>query len=103
MKFTIVLPSHESHDLSIGCVFIPCLVWMHGKRQILVPHRDDPHYRTGDFQRMLAETYVGETVSDHSNKATLVVHGVGHGTVEYLELLHQDMTDAGFEVALCYQ
>jgi hypothetical protein len=100
MKFTIVFPSIESADLSIGVVFIPCLVWMDGSRKILNPHRDYPHYKKGDLNTLLMDTAIAERLSKHTNQVTVVAHGIGHGTDEYLDLLLEDIRNEGFQPTL---
>lgn len=100
MKFTIVLPSRESEDLSIGCLFMPCLAWKIGQRKILVPHRDNPHYLPGDFQYMLEVTEVGARVDQTSKKVVLITHMVGHGTWLYRSALTLDIRKAGYEPVL---
>jgi hypothetical protein len=37
MKATLVFQSHESWDVSVGMVFIPCLCWVIGNRKISNP------------------------------------------------------------------
>ena len=53
MKFTLVFPSGEGTDLSIGLVFAPCVLWVIGSKILLNPHRENPHYLPGDFQDLL--------------------------------------------------
>lgn len=103
MKFTIVFPSHESADLSIGAVFIPCLVWIEGQNEILNPHRENPHYQKGDVQKLLADTDVKSRITDHTKKVTVVAHSTGHGTQEYLDDLVADLVSEGFEVTTVHQ
>jgi len=100
MKFTIVMPSMESEDLSIGCLFIPCLLWKINQREILVPHRNNPHYLPGDFQYMLDETRLKDRVGKHSKRVVLVTHGIGHGTTSYREQLRTDIESVGFQIIL---
>jgi hypothetical protein len=103
MKFTIVFPSHESSDLSIAAVFIPCLVWMEGKHQLLNPHPKNPHYQKGDLNALFMDTAIKQQIADHTNKVTVVAHSTGHGTQEYLDLLLQDLRDEGFDPSLIHQ
>ena len=100
MKFTIVMPSKESEDLSIGCLFIPCLVWKINQHQSLVPHRDIPHYLPGDFQHMLEKTKLMGRVGDQSKRVALVTHRIGHGTEQYRDQLQADIEAAGFQTVL---
>ncbi len=103
MKFTIVFPSHESADLSIGAVFIPCLVWMEGQHEILNPHPENPHYKKGDVQKLLTATDVKSRIAAHTNKVTIVAHSTGHGTQEYLDDLVSDLESEGFVVTTVHQ
>ena len=43
MHFTVVFDGHEDTDLSYGLVFVPCPVWMEGKRELANLH---PEIRT---------------------------------------------------------
>ena len=103
MKFTIVFPSHESSDLSLAAVFIPCLVWMEGTAELLTPHPDDPEYRKGDLKRILNESNMRSRIASHTNKVTVVEHSTGHGTQQNLDDLISDLTGEGFEVTAVKQ
>lgn len=103
MKFTIVFPSHESDHLSIGAVFVPCLVWMEGRSEILNPHRDNPHYLQGDIQCLFSKTDIQKRIAKYTKRVTVVAHSTGHGTSDYLTLLRQDLAKEGFEVEVVYQ
>jgi hypothetical protein len=100
MKFTIVFPSTESSDLSIGAVFIPCLVWMDGEKELLNPHRENPHYVRGDLQAVLALPGNQKRLSAHTKKVVVVCHPVGHGTENYLDDILSDLRDSGFSADL---
>jgi len=102
MKFTIVFPSHESRDLSIGVVFIPCLVWMEGARKVLNPHPNNPHYTKGDLQYFFDKRNFRKRIATHSNKVAVVIHPTGHGTEEYLNDLLDDLKQEGFELEVVY-
>lgn len=103
MKFTIVFPSHESSDLSIAAVFIPCLVWMEGRYHLLNPHPKTPHYQRGDLHTLFMDTAVRQRIADHTKKVTVVAHSTGHGTNEYLDLLLEDLRAEGFEPQVIHQ
>lgn len=101
MKFTLVFPSGEGYDLSIGLVFAPCAIWKIGRRTLLNPHRENPHYLPGDFQDLLrilvARKYLGNSQSQqHAAKIHVIVHEIGHGVQRYLDDLIDDITKAGF-------
>ena len=96
MKFTIVLPSNEASDLSVGCLFIPCLVWTLNRRTINGPHRATPDYLHGDFQRLLEHPKIRGKIASHSRDVVVVVHPIGNGTEGILEKLLSDVNEAGF-------
>ena len=106
MKFTLVFPSHESPDLSIGAVFIPCLVWVLGQKILFNPHRDNPNYLSGDFQNLLCKLFLSKLApfdfNQHKGKKIwVVVHSNGHGDEQYLSDLLIDIIDAGFKPVVC--
>lgn len=103
MKFTVVFPCHESQDLSVGVVFTPCISWVQGKRLLLNPHPDKPHYRKGDLQKFLDDTGLRQQITTESKNVSLIAHSVGHGTEKDLALLHEDLWEAGFEVTVVRQ
>ena len=100
MKFTVVFPSQESEDLSVGVVFIPCICWVQGKKVLLNPHPDKPHYRKGDLQHFLDETRMRSQIDPAAKDVAVIAHPVGHGTEKDLSLLSEDLWEAGFEVKL---
>ena len=104
MKFTIVFPSHESRDVSIGVVFIPGIVWIEGKREILNPHPQKPDYLQGDLQYFFKSKgeEVRKNIATHSNKVAVVVHPTGHGTEEDLNNLLHDLKQERFEPEVTY-
>ena len=102
MKFTIIFPSGESADLSIGAVFTPCLVWVEGDHLILNPHPENPHYLKGDLQTLLQKTELRKRIASYSKTVTIVAHPIGHGTQEYLDMLVSDLEVEGFTVKVVY-
>ena len=103
MKFTIVFPAHESSDLSIAAVFIPCLVWMEGERELLNPHPANPLYQSGDLQTLFERRGIRSRISDHTKRVTVVAHPVGHGTEACLAGLVKDLQTEGFMVTVVQQ
>ena len=106
MKFTLVFPSDEASDLSIGVVFAPCLIWTIGKRHILNPHSRNPHYLPGDFQQLLSKILNYERINfdrdgNLGQKIFIVVHDIGHGTENYLKDLASDVQKSGFVPVIC--
>ena len=106
MKFTLVLPSDEASDLSIGVVFAPCLIWTIGKKHILNAHRKNPHYVLGDFQTLLVKISNDKSINFYSEhnlgkKIFVVVHDCGHGTEGYLNDIVIDIQKSGFRPVIC--
>ena len=97
MKFTLVFPTHEATDLSLAALFVPCLVWHEGERAFSNPHPENPHYLTGDLQKVLEREEINSRISKDSNKVTIVCHPVGNGTEEDLKAIQADVSDLGFE------
>ena len=105
MKFTLVFPSSESTDLSIGLVFAPCILWVIRNKILLNPHRENPHYLPGDFQTLLLFLKEGNYLIDESTerqrkKIFLIVHDIGHGIQSYLDDLIRDISESQFEPVL---
>lgn len=97
MKFTIVFPSHEGEDLSIGAVFTPCLAWMEGRQIIFIPHPEYPHYKGGDVQELIDHPSMKGRIAEDSRNVTLIVHPTGYGTAADLDGLLKDLRAEGFE------
>jgi hypothetical protein len=100
MKFTLVFPSHEATDLSLAAIFLPCLVWHEGSREISNPHPDNPHYLRGDLQKVLNSAELKSRLSNNSNKVTIICHPTGNGTEGYLQDIQADISDLGFECVI---
>lgn len=99
MKFTLVFPSQEANDLSIGMVFTPCITWMHGNTALLNPHPQIPEYQLGDFQQLIDLPLLKSVLS----KATtlymhVIIHNEGHCTQHDLDMLTYDAHISGFSV-----
>ena len=56
MKFTVIFPSSEASDATVGITFKSSLVWVEGSRDLLNPHPENPHYLKGDLRRFFEET-----------------------------------------------
>jgi hypothetical protein len=97
MKFTLVFSSHESIDLSVGGLFIPCFGWQIKGRNHF-PHPDYPHYRTDDFQFLINLLRKNETDLELPKKLVLVIHPIGHGTAADIECLKADVQSSGYEI-----
>lgn len=95
MKFTLVFPSREASDLSIGLVFAPCAMWVQGLKIILNPHPHNPHYQRGDLQQLLGLPHIAKQINPRVKPLlTLVIHATGHGSTEDLERLLADIDAA---------
>ena len=97
MEFTVVFPSSHKGALSVSAVFIPCLVWMEGKKELLNPHPRNPHYAAGDLLDLFQKLPLRGRIAGHTREVVVVVHNTGHGTQEYLDLLLADLNNDGFE------
>ena len=98
MKFTVVFPSHESHDLSYGLVFIPCPVWVRGTEEILNLHPDQPTYQKGGVRRLFNQEQIVICQEESKKPCLLIVHQTGHAQKEDLDTLHHDLLAEGFQV-----
>jgi hypothetical protein len=96
MKFTLVFPSAEATDLSVGLVFAPCAMWVQGGKTLLNPHPAQPHYQAGDLQTFLAHQGFAQKISPHTPVMTLVIHPIGHGSLDDMSLLLEDLEAAQF-------
>lgn len=96
MKFTLVFPSHESKDLSIGCLFTPCLQWVWGAETISVPHPDQPHYLSGDFQELLQTPELVPHLPSEGETILVAIHSEGIGTEDDLQHLLADIQKASY-------
>ena len=96
MKSTLVFPTEEAEDHSIAALFTPCLTWYEGQRELLNPHREDPEYRRGDLQHLLANDALAKRISGHSKKVVLIAHNNGHGTEQNLTDLTANLSELGY-------
>ena len=101
MKFTLVFPSNESADISVGLVFIPCAAWSIAGRIFHNPHPSNPHYLPGDLNELI-NVFVRRGVLNENwisdfagNDLHIIVHNIGHGTDVYLEQLIDDILNLG--------
>lgn len=98
MKLTLVFPSPEARDLSIGVLFTPCLEWVDGPLSIAVPHPRIPGYMAGDLHKLLEMPQIRDRLSTHSKTVAVIVHSIGDcETPESLELILADLKCLGFE------
>ena len=103
MKFTLIFPSGEATDLSVGMTFQPCIVWMLGNKILFnagrdSPHRESPYYEAGDFRVLVdilhAKNLLGLPWDKMEGmKIFIVVHAIGHGREDDLRLLEKDIVN----------
>jgi len=103
MKFTVIFPSSEASDATVGITFKSSLVWVEGSRDLLNPHPENPHYLKGDLRRFFEETNFDERFSNHTKKVSIVVHSIGNADNSDLENLVDDLKSEGFEPAIINQ
>jgi hypothetical protein len=101
MKFTLIFPSPEATDLSIGLVFAPCAMWVQGDKLVLNPHPANPHYLQGDVHTLLAHPSIKGRIR-HAVKqvVTLIIHPNGHGSLDDLNTLLEDLEAAQWRVVV---
>jgi len=90
MRFTLVFENDaESFGSSYDLLFTPNPLWVQGDNLIMELNIDNPTLESGCVQRLLVKeeiTYV--------EKCIIIVHHVGHGDIECLEMLKKDLEDA---------
>ena len=96
MRFTLVFSKSETADISLSCIFAPCLIWKMGQRTLLNPHPTYPLYQKGDFQYLINSRAIGKSIKRSSKKMCLITHTTGHGTKRCLERLISDLLEVGF-------
>jgi hypothetical protein len=106
MKFTLVFPSNVASDISIGVIFVPCLVWTIGNKHFFIPHSDNPHYLPGDFQELVIKLSKTSRLNFDikeilGRKLFVIVHEVGYGTDTYLKDLLFDIKEVGLTPIVC--
>ena len=100
MKATLVFQSHESVDLSVGMVFIPCICWVIGDKIISNDHPESPNYNKGDFQKLVKLSQFSHLKDTLKKKLILVIHPDGHGTDADIARLIQDIKMEFYEVVI---
>lgn len=103
MNFTIVFP----HGFTVNMKFEPCLVWALNGKKLWTPHSRNPHYLPGDFMELVAKLQSIETLKFSSENLVpggqvfIVVHPLGIGTEDYLNMLVDDVKACGLTVKIC--
>lgn len=91
MRFTLVFENDaEGYGSSYDLLFAPNPCWVQGDNLILSLNPEGTVLREGSIQALLQQeeiTYV--------EKCVVVVHKVGHGTGQSLELLKKELEDIG--------
>lgn len=89
MRFTLVFENDaEGFGSSYDLLFAPCPIWAMGENWILNLNPDNPHLQPGSVQRLLEHEKLDV------KKCIVVVHHIGHGSIECLELLKKDLENA---------
>ena len=103
MKFTLIFPTGEPDDLSIGMVFIPCAAWVDGRKTLLIPNPSTPHYERGYLRMLINLPTVASRLLLSQKWLVVVIHHVGHGSPQDLAKLLQDCEGEGYSVRLVNQ
>ena len=110
MKFTVVFPTREATDWSVGLVFIPSPCWVvtdvdadpqGGAREpLVIISPQDPKYQVGGLDRLFQRLPLirKQLLLDHP--VTVVTHPTGHGEWDDLQNLILDLQHHGFTVNL---
>ena len=98
MKFTLVFAGTEASAQAVGLAFMPGPCWLRCGDEVgnlLVNMSDQPHFRLGSVERLLA---VRPDLAPARPAAPVVVvaHPIGHGSERDLELLLEDLANSGF-------
>lgn len=103
MKFTVTFTTQdtpgpgESCDLSYGLVFIPSPCWIRGEGEVLVKlNPESPLYQLGSVCILLQKEKIIKRIN--CTGALILIHNIGHGTQEDLNLLEKDLSNEGFTV-----
>ncbi len=98
MKLTLVFSSHESIDISVGMVFVPCATWIQGRKYLLAPNPKNPHYELGYLRKLLELPAMASQLQMLNRGLVLVVHPNGHGSADDLDRVLLDCEREGFFV-----
>ena len=102
MHFTVHLRSKQTYqdDFSYGLVFIPCPVWVKGRRQVLNLNPERPDLRPGAIERLIQHECIGDKLVGEK-QAIVLVHPLGHGSMADLVTLQRDLLQQGFKTTVC--
>ena len=90
MRFTLVFENiEEGRGASYDLLFAPCPIWAIGEEMILNLNPNNPLLQTGSVQQLIELENL-----QRIKKCVIVVHHVGHGEIESLELLKNDLENA---------
>jgi len=78
-------------------VFIPCPVWVKGKRTVLNLNPERPDFCLGSVGRLISKENLGKTFNERK-EAIVLVHLIGHGSTADLNTLKDDLLGEGFTV-----
>ncbi len=92
MRFTLVLDRKSEQGSSYELIFEPCPVWSRGKEMVLNLNPHNPHLQKGCVKRL----FEVDSITD-AGSAIVVVHDVGHGSAEDLDVLVDDLDALGLK------
>ncbi len=93
MRFTLVFDNlAEGYGSSYDLLFTPSPVWVQGDNLILDLNPESPQLKAGSVQRLIEQEEI-----QYVEKCIIVVHHVGHGDVDSLEILKKDLENADIE------
>jgi len=99
VHFTVNLRGAGTYqdDFSYGLVFIPCPVWVQGKREVTNLNPENPHYTLGSIRKLMDKEGLAGTLKGEKT-AIIIIHNVGHGYMRDLTALLEDLRSEGFAV-----
>lgn len=96
MNFSLLFPSHEGSELSIGLLFIPCAAWVDGSKILFIPDNTTPHYQHGSLGRLLNLATFSSILKGRAKNIVIIIHNACHGTKEDLSSLITDCESEGY-------
>ncbi len=93
MKFTLVFENNqEGSGASYDLLFAPCPIWAMGEKTIINLNPSDPHLNPGCISRLIEQEKLQAV-----KKCVIIVHSIGHGGIESLDILKSELKAAGIK------
>ena len=93
MRFTLVFENNqEGSGASYDLLFAPCPIWATGENQILNLNPHDPYLNPGCVSRLIKQE-----ILQAIKKWIIVVHSIGHGGIDGLNILKSDLKAVGIK------